>query len=297
MGSHMSTFLGRLFKADASSLQPRARPRAFLAHTLNHLLIILAAVAIGFPFFYMLASSLKTVQEVYSVPMVLLPAQPQWSNFAEVWDVVPFPRFAFNSLVYTLCITLGELFMGMMAGFAFARLRFPKRELLFFIVLLTFMIPSQITLIPRFILLKNLGWINTYQGLIIPELSSAFALFLLSTFAACPTSCLMPPRWTAPAICASSSRSPCRSPSPSSPRCCCWAHAHWNAYLWPLVVTNSESMRTLPIGIQGIKSAFDFPQWHLIMAGAAIVVMPLVILFMFSQKQFVEGATQGALKG
>jgi ABC-type glycerol-3-phosphate transport system permease component len=295
----MSTFLGRLFQADASSPPPAARPRAFMAHTLNHLLIILAAVAIGFPFFYMLASSLKTVQEIYSVPMVLLPAQPQWSNFAEVWDVVPFPRFAFNSIVYTLCITFGELFMGMTAGFAFARLRFPKRELLFFVVLLTFMIPSQITLIPRFILLKNLGWINTYQGLIIPELSSAFALFLLREhFRSLPDELFDAAKMDG----AGYLRQLLQIAVPLSKPIVATllllgSVAHWNAYLWPLVVTNSESMRTLPIGIQGIKSAFDFPQWHLIMAGAAIVVMPLVILFMFSQKQFVEGATQGALKG
>lgn len=295
----MFTFLGHEFKADARSVRPATKQRALLAHTLNHLLILLVAVAIGFPFFYMIASSLKTVQEVYSVPMVLLPAQPQWSNFADVWDVVPFPRFAFNSIVYTLCITFGEFLMGMTAGFAFARLRFPKRELIFFVVLLTFMIPSQITLIPRFIMLKNLGWINSYQGLIIPELSSAFALFLLREhFRGLPDELFDAAKMDG----AGYLRQLLQIAMPLSKPIAATllllgSVAHWNAYLWPLVVTNSESMRTLPIGIQGIKSAFDFPQWHLIMAGATMVVMPLVILFMFSQQQFVEGATQGALKG
>ncbi|GIK71431.1 MAG: glycerol-3-phosphate ABC transporter permease [Chloroflexota bacterium] len=270
-----------------------------MTHTLNHLLIILAATAIGFPFFYMIASSLKTIGEVYSIPMVLLPAQPQWSNFAEVWRVVPFPRFTFNSVVYTVGITLGEFFMGMTAGFAFARLRFPKRELLFFIVLLTFMIPGQITLIPRFILLKELGWINTYQGLIVPELSSAFALFLLREhFRSLPDELFDAAKMDGAGYLRQLLQVAMPLSKPITATLLLLASvAHWNAYLWPLIVTNSQSMRTLPIGIQGIKSAFDFPQWHLIMAGATIVVLPLVILFMFAQKQFIEGATQGALKG
>src|SRR5690606_10860558 len=141
--------------------------------------IFIAAVTIGFPFFYMVSPSLKTVSEVYSIPMVLLPAQPQWGNFVKVWNLLPFGRFTLNSVIYAVSITLCELTMGVMAGFAFARLRFPKKEIIFFVVLLTFMIPGEITLIPRFIMLKQFQWINTYAGLIVPELSSAFATFLL----------------------------------------------------------------------------------------------------------------------
>src|SRR5687767_2351776 len=95
-----------------------------------HLLVVIAAVTIGFPFFYMVSTSLKTVSEVYSIPMVLLPAQPQWGNFVKVWNLLPFGRFTLNSVIYAVSITLGEFTMGVMAGFAFARLRFPKKEII-----------------------------------------------------------------------------------------------------------------------------------------------------------------------
>lgn len=264
-----------------------------------HLLVVIAAVTIGFPFFYMVSTSLKTVSEVYSIPMVMLPAQPQWGNFVEVWNLLPFGRFTLNSVIYTVSITLGEFTMGVMAGFAFARLRFPKKEIIFFIVLLTFMIPGEITLIPRFIMLKQFHWINTYAGLIVPELSSAFATFLLREhFQSLPDELFDAAKIDG----ASYVRQllqiamPLSKPIVSTLLLLAFV-AHWNAYLWPLVVTNSQSMRTLPIGVQSLRDILEFPEWQLIMAGATIVVLPLVVLFLVTQKQFIEGAVQGALKG
>ena len=113
------------------------------------------------------------------MPMVFFPEKPQFQNYVIVWNMLPFARFTMNSVIYTVSITVGEFFMGLTAGYAFARLRFPKKDALFFLVLLTLMIPSQITLVPNFILLHKLHWVNTYQGLIVPQLSSAFTLFML----------------------------------------------------------------------------------------------------------------------
>ncbi len=271
----------------------------WLRSAVLHLLVVTAAVTIGFPFFYMVSTSLKTVSEVYSIPMVMLPAQPQWGNFVEVWNLLPFGRFTLNSVIYTVSITLGEFTMGVMAGFAFARLRFPKKEIIFFIVLLTFMIPGEITLIPRFIMLKQFHWINTYAGLIVPELSSAFATFLLREhFQSLPDELFDAAKIDG----ASYVRQllqiamPLSKPIVSTLLLLAFV-AHWNAYLWPLVVTNSQSMRTLPIGVQSLRDILEFPEWQLIMAGATIVVLPLVVLFLVTQKQFIEGAVQGALKG
>jgi len=264
-----------------------------------HLLVIVAAILIGYPFFYMVSTSLKTLSEAYSVPMVVFPAKPQWQNYAEVWNMLPFARFTLNSGIYTVSITLGEFFMGLTAGYAFARLRFPKKDALFFLVLLTLMIPSQITLIPNFILLHKLGWVNTYQGLIVPQLSSAFTLFMLREhFMSLPDELFDAAKidgagyfrqmWQVAL--------PISKPIVSALLLLAFV-AHWNEYLWPLIVTNSKNMRTLPIGIQGIRAMLEIPEWQLIMAGATIVIFPLVAIFLVAQKQFIEGAVQGALKG
>jgi ABC-type glycerol-3-phosphate transport system permease component len=273
--------------------------QAWVRTILLHLLVLLAVITIGFPFFYMVSSSLKSLAEVYSVPMVLFPAELQWGNYARVWNLLPFGRFTLNSVIYTASITLGEFTMGVTAGFAFARLRFPKKDLLFFVVLLTFMIPGEITLIPRFIMLKDFQWINTYPGLIVPELSSAFATFLLREhFKSLPDELFDAAKIDGAGYFRQLTQVALPLSRPIVSTLLLLATVtHWNAYLWPLVVTNSRDMRTLPIGIQSLKDILEFPEWQLIMAGSTIVVLPLVLLFLFTQKQFIEGAIQGALKG
>lgn len=257
------------------------------------------AFVVGFPFFYMVSTSLKTLEEVFAVPMVLWPATPQWENYVRVWNLLPFGRFTLNSLIYTVSITFGEFTMGLAAGYAFARLRFPGKEALFYLILLTFMIPGETTLIPRFVLLNHLQWINTYQGLIIPELSSAFNTFLLREHirtlpdeifdaAKIDGAGYFRQLWQLVV--------PMSRPIIATLLLLAFV-SHWNAYLWPLIVTNSQAMRTLPIGIQYIRSALELPEWQLVMAGSTIVVLPLVGLFVLAQKQFIEGTIQGALKG
>lgn len=284
---------------EAARSRRRYRLRRGLGRAVVHLVVIGAALAIGFPFYYMVSTSLKTVSEVYSVPLVLFPAKLQWENFVQVWNMLPFGRFTMNSLIYAGGITLGEFSMGLMAGYAFGRLRFPKKELIFFTVLLTLMIPGEITLIPNFILLHKLGWVNTYQGLIVPQLSSAFTTFMLKEhFQSLPDELFDAAKIDGAGYFRQMVQVALPMSKPIVTTLLLLAFvAHWNAYLWPLVVTNSRNMRTLPIGVQEIRAMLEFPEWQLIMAGATIVVLPLVLLFLLGQKQFIEGAVQGALKG
>jgi sn-glycerol 3-phosphate transport system permease protein len=275
------------------------RTRQWLRLRLLEAIAIVMALLIGFPFLYMITTSLKTLDEVFRVPLVLLPATPQWGNYAIVWNLLPFGRFTLNSVIYTVSITAGEFLMGLAAGYAFARVRFPYKDWLFMIVLLTFAIPGEITLIPRFMLLNKLQWINTYPGLIVPELSSAFNVFLLREY----IRTLPDEIFDAAKIDGAGHFRqllqlvlPMSRPIVATLLLLSFV-SHWNAYLWPLIVTNSESMRTLPIGVQYIKSALELPEWQLVMAGSTIVVLPLVVLFILTQKQFIEGTIQGALKG
>jgi ABC-type glycerol-3-phosphate transport system permease component len=275
-------------------------PRRWLSGAALHGTVLLGAVAVGFPFFYMLATSLKTLAEVYAVPLTWLPERPAWENYAEAWRSVPFGRFALNSLICTATLTLGKFAMGLSCGYAFARLRFPGRDPLFGLILLTFMIPGQITLIPRFVLVNELGWINTYAGLIVPELASVFATFLLREhFRSLPQDIFDAARIDG----AGHLRQMLQIALPMSVPIVTTllllaAVASWNEYLWPLIVTNTQDMRTLPIGVQALKfKTGEIPQWNVVMAGATMVLLPLVVLFLAAQKKFVEGAMQGALKG
>ncbi len=283
--------------------QAEASTRAASARRLRRVALqvvaVVMAILIGFPFFYMVSTSLKTLAEVFRVPLVLWPATLQWQNYLEVWNILPFGRFTFNSVIYTVSIVTGEFLMGLAAGYAFARVRFPYKDYLFFFVLFTFMIPGEITLIPRFMLLNELRWINTYAGLIVPELSSAFNVFLLREY----IRTLPDEIFDAAKIDGAGHFRqlfqlvvPMSRPIISTLLLLSFV-SHWNAYLWPLIVTNSEAMRTLPIGVQYLKSALELPEWQLIMAGSTIVVLPLIVLFVLTQKQFIEGTVQGAIKG
>ncbi|MBN1316794.1 MAG: carbohydrate ABC transporter permease [Anaerolineales bacterium] len=292
-------------KSTGITVRPRDRTKRrhqiqqIFKSLLTHTLVIVAAIAIGFPFYYMISTSLKSVAEVYSVPMVIFPDILQWENFKQVWEMLPFGRFALNSLIYAGGITVGEFCMGLTAGYAFGRLDFPKKDIIFFAVLMTLMIPAEITLVPNFILLNKLGWVNTYKGLILPQLSSAFTTFMLREhFSSLPDEIFD----AASIDGAGHIRQMLQVALPISKPIVVTLLlltfvTHWNAYLWPLIVTNSRDMRTLPIGIQEIRAMLEFPEWQLIMAGATIVVLPLVIIFLIGQRQFIEGTVHGAIKG
>lgn len=279
----------------------RRGPRIWkvIARAVMYLLVITTSILIGFPFFQMFSTSFKPLNEVYSIPMTIFPKVWDWRNYAEAWTLVPFGRFVVNSLIYTVFLTLGEVSLGTMSGYAFGRLRFPHRERIFFMVLLTMMIPGTITLIPRFILLADLGWVDTYQGLIVPVLSSTFATFLLRQyFRSLPDEIFDSAKIDG----AGHVRQLVQIALPMSKPILATllllaTVAHWNAYQWPLIVTNSEKMRTLPVGLVRLRSVV-FPQhWGVIMSGAVMVVLPLLVLFFIMQRQFIEGATRGALKG
>jgi ABC-type glycerol-3-phosphate transport system permease component len=268
---------------------------------INNLVVILAAIAIGFPFAYMVLTSFKNAGEVHTIPMIWIPASFKLDNFIAAWQIVPFGQFTINSVIYTVCLTIGEFLMGLTAGYAFGRMHFPKRDLIFFFVLLTYMIPSQITLIPRFMILKDLQWINTYQGLIVPELSSCFATFLLREhFRSLPDELFDAAKIDGAGYVRQMFQVALPLSKPISITLLLLAFVgHWNEYLWPLIVTNTKDMRVLPIGIQSLKyaNAEGLPEWHMVMAGATMTVIPLVVLFLIGQKYFIEGAVQGAVKG
>lgn len=269
------------------------RTAAFIA-------LCVAACILGLPFFWMVVTSVKSPTEVAVYPPAWLPHSIQWSNYTDAWRVAPFGRFYINSIFVAGTAALLQVFFALLMGYAFAIIRFPAKTALILITLSTMMIPDEMKLVPNFILLSKLGWVDTYAGLIVPAIAHAFPVFVLyQQFRQLPRPFIE----AAQADGAGHWRILCQIAVPMG-RPVLTAVAlvallgQWNAYLWPLIVTNSTSMRTLPLGVAYLRKQAEegSVQWNLLMAAAVFVVIPIVILYTLAQKQFVEGITRGALK-
>lgn len=270
-------------------------------NAIAYLFLLLTVFALGLPFFWMFVASLKPPTEINVYPPAWLPTEIRWSNYTEAWNAAPFGRFYLNSILVSGLATIAQIAFAMLMAYAFVFIQFPAKITLLLLVLSTMMIPDEMKLVPNFILLSRLGWVDTYAGLIVPTIAHAFPVFVLyQQFRQLPHSLIE----AAQADGAGHLRILWQIAAPMS-RPVLTAVAlvsllgQWNAYLWPLIVTNSGSMRTLPLGIAYLRKQAEegSVQWNLLMAAAVFVVLPIVILYTFAQKQFVEGITRGALKG
>lgn len=270
----------------------------FLGRSGTYVLLIFMSVITIFPFVWMVGTSLKTTQEIFAFPPTLWPAEPQWQNFATVLERVPFLRFYLNSIVVTTILTFSQVATAALAGYAFARIAFPFKNLLFGAYLATLIIPNQVTMLPLFLLVSRFGWIDTYQGLTVPFLANAFAVFFLRQFF------LTIPRELEEAARIDGAGRirvlfqivlPLARPALSTITLFLFL-SEWDNYLWPLIVTNSEAMRTLPIGLRFFVEESG-SQLHLMMAGAVMAVVPILLLFFMAQKQFIEGIAMTGTKG
>jgi multiple sugar transport system permease protein len=265
---------------------------------LLHTGLILGGLVMLLPFFWMVSTSLKTPREVFTYPPVLIPSQFEWANYARAWESMPFDRFYFNSIVVAVSVTFLQLLTSSLAAYAFARLRFKGRNTLFVIYLATLMIPFPVLLIPNFIIVRLLGWYDTYQALIIPPAFSAFSTFLLRQhFLSIPVEfddaaridgansfyiwwyILLPMSKTTLAALS-----------------IFIFLGNWNEFLWPLVVTSSEEMRTIPVGLNSFRGQFNV-KWELLMAAAVVAMLPVLIIYVFAQKWFIKGITISGLGG
>jgi len=215
-----------------------------------------------------------------------------------VLERVPFLRFYLNSIVVTTILTFSQVATAALAGYAFARIAFPFKNLLFGAYLATLIIPNQVTMLPLFLLVSRFGWIDTYQGLTVPFLANAFAVFFLRQFF------LTIPRELEEAARIDGAGRirvlfqivlPLARPALSTITLFLFL-SEWDNYLWPLIVTNSEAMRTLPIGLRFFVEESG-SQLHLMMAGAVMAVVPILLLFFMAQKQFIEGIAMTGTKG
>lgn len=290
----MASLAGRRRSAPFGRLRP-GRVAAYLG-------VLLLIALIGAPLLWMVSGSLRTTQEIYRVPPVWIPEQPRWENFRDAWNAAPFDRFYLNSIFTTLAGTGLEVFNATLTAYALAFLRFPKKNWIFVLLLAALMIPTQVTILPNYLTLANVfgrNWINTYQGIVLPGAATAFGTFLLrQAFLGLPREVLDAAKvdgaghlrllW---GVVVPMARPVLVTFGLIS------LVAKWNEYLWPLVITNTQQMRTLPIGIAFLFDQEGNTEWGVVMAASIFVIAPLLVVFVWAQKHIIEGLTAGATKG
>ncbi|MCI0477088.1 MAG: carbohydrate ABC transporter permease, partial [Anaerolineales bacterium] len=263
---------------------------------MSHATLIFAAGVIGLPFFWMISTSFKSDVEVGLFPPVWIPSALLWENYARVWTSAPFDMFYLNSIITTLSGLVLEVIIGAMSAYAFARIEFPHRDALFLVVLATMMIPGEMALVPNYLTLRNLEWINTYQGIVIPYVSSAFGCFLLrQAFFSIPQDIFDAAKMDGAGHLRvlMSIALPMTRPVVATFALFLFI-AKWNAYLWPLIVTNTWNMRTLPIGLVLVREAEGTLGWQHVMAASLLVLLPILVVFFLAQRQIIEGIARGA---
>jgi ABC-type glycerol-3-phosphate transport system permease component len=278
--------------------QPRWSP-ATLGRFLAYLILLLVAVSMAVPFLWMISTSLKTNEAVFAVPPDWLPRPPQWSNYAEVFRIVPFALFGLNSFKIASLSTLGTLVSCSMAAFAFARLRFPGRGLLFAVLLSVLMVPGQVTLIPVYWVMAQLGWINTHYPLIVPAwFGNAFGIFLLRQFFLTLPQELMDAAkidGCTPYGVYARIWLPLAKPALVTLAILSFIGT-WNDFLSPLIYLNDQFMMTLPVGLASFQG-LHYSDWGPLMAGAFMACIPMIALFVVGQRYFVRGIVLSGLKG
>lgn len=284
--------------ARASSQAARARRRRRLAKWLLVIFLIPAAIFMLAPFIWMLSTSLKGVGQVFEYPPRWIPETFHWENYTRVFKVLPFGRFFLNSAIVATTVTVLQLVTCSLAAYAFARLRFPGRDPLFLAYLGTLMIPGQVILIPNFILLRYLGWIDTFWALIVPGIFSAFGTFLLRQYFL-----TIPGELEDAAVVDGATRFqiytrvilPLAGPALSALAIFTFL-GQWNSFLFPLVVTKSTQMSTLTVGLRTLQGQYN-TDWTLLMAGAVIALAPVLLVFIFAQRYIIRGIALTGLGG
>lgn len=283
----------------STSVKPGARPLgAWMARGLLYLTLTLGAIFSGFPFFWMLMTSLKPRAEATRLPPTILPQHWEFSNYPLAWNSAPFGRYFLNSSLIAICVVAGVIVTATLAAYAFARLEFAARSALFALFISTLMIPFEATLIPNFIIIKNLGWYNTYTAMIVPWTASVFSVFLLRQFF------LTLPQDLFDAAMLDGA-GPLRSlwavalPLARAPLGAIALFAFlgsWNSLLWPLIVTGSQNLRPIQLGLSVFLNT-DTNEPQLLMAASAFTILPIVVLFFIAQRAFVEGIASTGLRG
>ncbi|MGD6964480.1 carbohydrate ABC transporter permease [Fictibacillus phosphorivorans] len=271
--------------------------RKWLNKIVFYTTISVGALIMIIPFLWMLSTSIKDQGATMTLPPQFIPDTITFTNYAQVAESFPIWKFLFNSFFVAVTSTLGQLLLCSMAAYAFSRLHFKGRDTLFLIYLATLMVPMQVTMTPQFILMKYLGWLDTYQGLILPGLFNAFGTFLLRQFFLG-----IPKSLEEAAFIDGASHFrvffqiilPLSKPALATLAIFSFMQS-WNNFLWPLIIVSNQELMTLPLGLSILQGRWA-TDWNLLMAGVVISVIPILAVYLFAQKYFIKGITLSGIK-
>ncbi len=263
---------------------------------LRHAALLAGSVVVVVPFLWMFTTSLQTRAETYTNTSIL-PTSWHWENYLRAWESAPFAQYYLNSAIMAAGIVAGHLVFDSLAAYAFARLRFPLRNTLFVILLGGLMVPTFVTVIPAYAIVANLGWIDTFAGLIVPRMADVFGIILLRQYFA-----TIPVELEEAARIDGCSRAgtfwrivvPLSAPAFATLAIFSFLFA-WNDFLWPLLVTNNDDMRTIQIGLASFVGRYG-TSWNYLMAGTLSATVPSIIVFLFFQRALVRGIASTGLK-
>jgi sn-glycerol 3-phosphate transport system permease protein len=272
--------------------------RRVLDRALRYALLVVAALVVLTPVYLTVVNSLQPTARLFTYPPKLIVTEPQWDTYRRAFEQASLGRYLFNSLLVTTLITTGQVVTSVLAAYAFAFLRFPLRNALFLLFMSSLMVPSEVTIVVNYETVAFLGWLDSYQGLVVPSLATAFGTFLLrQAFLTVPRE-LQEAAWidgcghlgfmvrilvpvSRPAIAALAVFSFLMA---------------WNQYLWPLLITNEDRYRTVQIGLKMLVS-HNFDEFNVVMAGTVIAAVPMFVLLVLFQQYLVRSLTAGAVKG
>lgn len=283
--------------AAAARPAPRRRPRR-LRRAGRYLLLVAAGVVILFPIWMTVVGSLLTAHQLTSSPPYLYPPDPQWGSFATAADQGHLLEYLRNSVLVTAAITVAQLLTSLLGGYALAFVRFPLRRLALGLCLATMMVPGEVTIFPNYRTIALLGWVNTYPALIVPFVASGLGIFLFrQAFSQLPGELREAARLDGYGHLRFLVRVAAPVCRPVIGAFAVFSFlAAWNQYLWPLVVTRTDSVRTVQIGLKQLQG-LNLDQTNVIVAGTLLAALPVLIVLLLFQKQLVRGLTAGAVKG
>lgn len=293
--------LGRVVEMDSNAGAALGRTHRIgnlVKQILVHGFLIFASVLMLLPFVWMVLSALKLPFEIAARPVVWLPEVPQWSNFTRAWEMLDFGRLMLNSVIVTVLTSAGVIMISSLTGYALAKLDFPGKNVLFVVVLSLMMVPFFMLMVPVYVIINKLGWVNSLAGVIVPEIAPGFGIFLMRQFMmGLPDELLDAARIDG----ASEFRIFWQIAMPLSRAgltalgvfACIY---HWDNFLWPSLILISPETMTIPIGLHRLYQPNLFSMYNVFMAGSTLAILPMLIFFFIAQRHFIEGIAMTGIK-
>lgn len=281
-------------------MNARITPSRLARGTLTYAVLTIGAIIMILPFFWMISSSFMTSQEILARPVVWFPAKLRLDAYRSLSSAIPLGRMYLNSTIVTSLTAIGILLTSSLAGYGFAKFQFPGRDTLFLLVLATMMIPFFVVMIPIFYLISKFHWINSYQGLIVPNIVTAFGIFLMRQYMlSLPDEVLDAARVDGASEFQIYWRIVIPLSTPVTGALGILAVVYqWNTFLWPLIVARDANMWTIPVGLNSLQVyASNADVINMQMAGAALAIVPVIVVFLLLQRYFVRGIALTGMKG